>query len=77
MNSEKQKKAAAEIGRMNSKQVYCKELNYKFSSTREVERLLKIPNANISQCCRGIRKSAGKHPVTKEKLTWKYLPEKY
>jgi hypothetical protein len=70
MNSKKQRMAAAEIGRMNSKKVYCKELNYYFSSTHEVERQLKIPNANISECCRGKRKSAGKHPNDKNiKLT--------
>lgn len=30
-------------------------------------------SSKICECCRGRRKSAGKHPITKEKLKWKYL----
>ena len=29
-----------------------------------------IPRANIGKCIKGERRSAGKHPVTGEKLTW-------
>ena len=29
--------------------------------------------SSIVKCCKGKRKSAGKHPVTGEKLVWKYL----
>ena len=29
--------------------------------------------AHIGACCRGERKSAGKHPVTKESLHWQYV----
>ena len=52
-NTLKQRIAASKVGKMNSKNVYCKELNRIFKSTHDVERLLKIPNANISNCCRG------------------------
>ena len=31
---------------------------------------------NIVSCCEGKLKSAGKHPVTGEKLVWKYLDDK-
>ena len=27
---------------------------------------------DISKCCRGLTKSAGRHPVTGEKLHWEY-----
>ena len=30
-------------------------------------------HTNISNVCRGLRKHAGKHPITGEKLTWKYV----
>lgn len=32
-------------------------------------------STDISACCRGRQKSAGKHPVTGEKLKWKYLED--
>ena len=35
--------------------------------------LYQISNQNISKCCRGRLKSAGKHPVTGEKLKWEYV----
>ena len=28
---------------------------------------------SITRCCKGRRKTAGKDPVTKEKLQWKYV----
>ena len=31
--------------------------------------------SDISKVCRGKQKSAGKHPVTGEKLIWKYIEE--
>ena len=77
-NTLKQRRAASKVGKMNSKEVYCKELDKKFKSTHEVERILNIRHSNISACCNGKRKSAGKHPNDKSiKLTWEYLPEKY
>lgn len=29
-----------------------------------------VPRSNIDKCIKGKRKSAGKHPITSEKLTW-------
>ena len=58
----------------SSKKVLCVELNKVFESTMEAERELGINNSNISMCCNGKRyKSAGKHPVTGERLHWKYI----
>ena len=31
------------------------------------------PKSKIHECCRGKRKSAGKHPITGEKLKWEYV----
>ncbi len=62
----------------SSKKVHCKKIicittGETFDSIRDAGRKMKIHNSSITQCCRGKRKSAGKHPITKEKLVWKYL----
>lgn len=44
-----------------------------FESIAEAERKYKVNHSDISKCCKGKRKSAGKHPITGEKLVWKYV----
>ena len=56
-----------------SKAVLCVETGQIFGSAREAERELKVDNSSIGKCCLGKVKSAGKHPVTGEKLHWKYV----
>ena len=34
-----------------------------------------IDNSGLVKCCKGQYKSAGKHPVTGEKLVWKYIED--
>ena len=55
-----------------SKKVYCLELNQIFLNASDVFNKLHINRACISACCRGEQKSAGKHPITGEKLHWIY-----
>lgn len=55
----------------SAKPVYCIELQQKFSSITEAQQITGAKN--ISMCCNGKRKSAGKHPITGEKLTWRYI----
>ena len=53
--------------------VYCPELDEYFDSALDAEIKYKFCGVNsrkISSCIHGKRKSSGKHPVTKEKLTW-------
>ena len=50
--------------------VKCITTNEIFNSISEAERQYGINN--ISACCRGMTKSAGKHPITKEKMIWEY-----
>ena len=57
----------------NSKAVLCIEMNKIFESVREAERETGINKSHISACCNGKYKSAGKHPVTGEKLHWRFL----
>lgn len=65
---DKWRKAGSEA---NSQKIKCITTGEIFNSQSEVSRFYGIPQANISKCIRGERKSAGKHPITKEKLTWK------
>ena len=43
-----------------------------FTTIKEASEKYNISNRNICSCCRGKLKSAGKHPVTGEKLVWEY-----
>jgi group I intron endonuclease len=56
-----------------SKPVYSPELDEAFWGAKEAEIKYGIHHQHIAKCCRGTRKSAGKHPITGEKLTWKYI----
>lgn len=56
----------------NSKAVQCITTGETFNSISEAARTYGIPQGNISQCLKGTRKSAGKHPITQEKLYWKF-----
>lgn len=56
----------------HSKKVICVTTGDVYDSIIEIERKYGINHAGISACCIGKRKSAGKHPVTGEKLVWKY-----
>ena len=56
-----------------SKRVMCVNTNEVFGSIREAGRKYNISNGDISKCCKGKLKSAGKHPITGEKLIWKYV----
>ena len=62
----------------NSRKVQCVTTGRKFNTIKEAGEYYLLSNSTISsitQCCRGKIKSAGKHPVTGEKLKWKYLDE--
>lgn len=56
----------------NSKKVKCLNTNEIFQSASEAGRIKNIPASNISGCCRGIRKSAGKDSEG-NKLIWRYI----
>ena len=55
-----------------SKKVICLNTNEVFNSIKDVKRKY---NINISNCCRGVTKSAGKHPETGEPLVWMYYED--
>lgn len=55
-----------------ARQIYCFELNEYFWGSVEVENKYGINAGNVRSCCKGNLKSAGKHPITGEKLHWCY-----
>lgn len=55
------------------KQIICTTTNEIFKTSKEASNKYNI--SNIHSCCRGERKSAGKHPITKEPLKWMYYDE--
>ena len=61
-----------EAKRKMSKPVICLESGKLYYGASEAERQTGVNGAHISECCNGKRKSAGKHPVTGEKLHWEY-----
>lgn len=56
----------------NSQMVICITTGEIFQSQSEAGRYYNVPQSNISKCLRGERHSAGKHPVTGEKLFWDF-----
>lgn len=53
--------------------IYCKELDKIFDSVMCAENQLGILHSSIVMCARKQQKSAGKHPITGEKLHWYYV----
>lgn len=72
----KRKMRDAKIGKYDGEKhprcrpVYCPELNKKFWGAKEAELELGIDSTYISACLNGKQKSAGKHPITGERLHW-------
>ncbi len=60
---------------MHSKKVICMNTGEIFSGTREAQEKTGVDHGGISRCCRKIYKTSGKHPITGEKLVWRYLDE--
>ena len=46
-----------------------------YMTLKEASEKYNIYNGDIVNCCKKKRKSAGKHPITGEKLKWEYLEE--
>lgn len=73
--SDTQKRAASLTGKKCSKRVNSPELDREFASVREAARQTGLTQSGISACCNGRQSYTGKHPVTCEKLTWRFSQE--
>ena len=58
-----------------ARKVTCITTGEIFNCMTEPSEKYNLIKSHISSCCKGKRKSAGKHPVTGEKLVWKYIEE--
>lgn len=56
----------------SAKRVYCIELDEYFDTMKDAFLKYGVDKNSICSCCTGKRLSAGKHPITKEKLHWRY-----
>ena len=66
----------APVSSPSGKLVECINTKQLFPSTVEAANWAHIKSrSNITDCCLGKRKSAGKHPETGEKLYWRYYEE--
>ena len=55
------------------RKVVCMTTGEEFNSIKDAAIYCNLKNSgNITSCCKGKRKSAGKHPQTGEKLVWRY-----
>ena len=57
----------------NSKKILCITTQEIFNCIIDAEEQYNIAHQSISKCCKGKYKSAGKHPITGEKMIWRYL----
>lgn len=55
------------------KQVKCINTKETFNSLTEASEYYKVERSGIRNACNGKAKSAGKHPITEEKLTWEFI----
>jgi len=59
----------------NAKKVICINTFKIFSTLKEGASFYNVCESSISLCCNKKLKSAGKHPITNEKLVWQYYSE--
>ena len=58
-----------------SKSVICITTDMVFNTINEASKYYGTHSSNITVCCQGKNKSAGKHPATGEKLIWMYYED--
>ena len=56
-----------------ARKVQCITTGKKFNCIKEASEYYYIDRHSISDCCNGKYKYSGKHPVTGEKLVWRYI----
>ena len=68
------KRAGVFKGRSRNKKVRCINTGEVYNGVREATRLVGLSsNASISLACSNKNRTAGKHPITGEKLRWEYV----
>lgn len=66
--------AKEKISNANTKfAVFCVELDMVFKNSEDAKRQIGVDSSDIRKCCRGLKKHAGRHPVTGQELHWTYF----
>lgn len=73
----KKKMSESRKGEKNpkAKKIICVTTGEIFDCIKHGGEKYNVHSSDISRCCTGKRKSAGKHPVTGEKLVWRYMED--
>lgn len=73
----KLKQSIAKSGGNNprSRAVYSIELDEYFWGAQDVHNKYNISHDGVTRCCKGKQETAGRHPITGEKLHWVYADE--
>lgn len=76
LSEETLRKASMSLSGANNpraRKVYCPQLNETFNCIKDASDKYNINRGSISSHLKGNLKSAGKHPITGEKLTWELI----
>lgn len=60
------------LNQSNNKSVICINTKEIFYYLSDASRKYNVNPSCITRCCKGKQKTTGVHPITKEKLEWKY-----
>lgn len=56
-----------------ARKIKCLTTNEIFTTIKEACEKYNINKGHVCECCQGKRKSAGKHPITGDKMIWVYI----
>ena len=59
----------------NARKIICITTGEIFDYIKQASDKYNIDNSSITKCCKGKIKHIGKHPITNERLAWKYYDE--
>lgn len=74
-SEEYKKNLSKSISKSRGKKIICITTGEIFNTIKLAEIKYNIDHSSIIRCCKGKNKSAGKHPVTREPMVWRYIEE--
>ena len=64
------------LNQSNNKSVICINTNEVFYYLSDASRKYNVNPSCITRCCKGKQQTSGIHPITNEKLRWKYCDQR-